>query len=127
MENAEQKGRQMGWYSYKVLLGETLEDVVRRYAPATEFLAVRKIADGVYATVFRGPAHWARYLTPDPNGMVNIAGIVLFEGDCFKWMDEGMGPYHAGKFPPDMLAMLSPIDPIQKTRWRLSWRDKQAA
>jgi hypothetical protein len=115
----------MGWSSFKLQPGEKPVDfILREVAP--DLVEAREIAPGVVAVILLGPATWAPYRTPAHDGLVRFAGVALFEGGYVKYMEEGCGPYHAGKFPADMLAKLSPIEGEPPLFVGL-WLDRQKA
>lgn len=117
----------MGWNSINRKPGETNADYVRRDCPSTDFDEVREVTQGFVATVINGPAAWAPWRTPDAQGFVRFAGVVLIEGGYIKYMEEGAGPYHPAPFPADMLAMLSPLDDANRNRsFAHDWQARQS-
>jgi hypothetical protein len=102
----------MGSTSFTRKPGEALIDVARREYPwSGKCIEARVIAPTVVA--FVGEA---------PDGE-RFGAVGLFEGNFVKFMDESVGPYHSGKFPADMLAMLSPLS---RLGYAAKWRERQA-
>jgi hypothetical protein len=110
-------------YSYTLRRGETLAEFVKRDNPNGGFMEAREIAPNVVGCIIEGPAEWAPFAIPT-EGKARFAGVAIFRGGFVKYMEQDLGPYHDGRFPPDMLAMLSPMQPDFQGYAR-NWLERQ--
>lgn len=101
----------MGSQSFNLRRGETIECFVRRdYPYAGALLVARQIA-----------AETVAMLCEAPSGEC-FAAVAVFSSGYVKYMDESVGPYHAGCYPADMLALLSPLT---EPGYAAAWRQRQ--
>lgn len=114
----------MGWISTDIRVGESLVDYVRRDNPTTKFSAIRRIGPRWVAFVLEGDFWGDEWFLPCPDGVTRVAGLAEFDDSFMRFIKEVSGPLNHPLFPPDMLAMLSPLaDPPRG--YCKQWRDRQ--
>jgi hypothetical protein len=64
------------------------------------------------------------WFRPCPDGVTRVACVAEFEDGFVRFTEEVNGPHHHPPFPPDMLALLSPLAEPPRGYCQ-QWRDRQ--